>query len=251
MKPYQQVPIVECNEPLVEISPIFPRQHPHAYQGLGATYGEISPYHVRQGVLDRLILAQECLQRSHPDWQILIFDAYRPIAVQQFMVDYTFAEAVKAQGLTANELTSTQQQKIQQDVYQIWAIPSHDPHTPPPHSTGSAVDITLVDATGQEVFMGSPIDELSARSQPDYFREIAADPNRLPSERESAQLADQHRQLLNTVMLQAGFLRHPGEWWHFCYGDQMWAWLTHQRSPDSPVVARYGRVEPVLTIISV
>lgn len=98
--------------------------------------------------------------------------------------------------------------------------------------------------------MGSPIDELSARSQPDYFSAIAADPNRSDTERESARLADQHRQLLNTVMLNAEFLRHPGEWWHFCYGDQMWAWLSNQRSPDSTITARYGRVEPVLTAIS-
>jgi D-alanyl-D-alanine dipeptidase len=43
-------------------------------------------------------------------------------------------------------------------------------------------------------------------------------------------------------MNHAGFRRHPGEWWHFSLGDQMWAWLSTQENPDNPVIARYGRI---------
>ena len=32
------------------------------------------------------------------------------------------------------------------------------------------------------------------------------------------------RDLLANVMRKAGFVRHPHEWWHFSYGDQLWAW---------------------------
>jgi D-alanyl-D-alanine dipeptidase len=44
-------------------------------------------------------------------------------------------------------------------------------------------------------------------------------------------------------MESAGFLRHPGEWWHFSLGDQLWAWLYNQRNPESSMIARYGRIE--------
>jgi D-alanyl-D-alanine dipeptidase len=75
--------------------------------------------------------------------------------------------------------------------------------------------------------MGSPIDELSERSHPDYYAH---------NEQPAAQQYHTHRQLLCDVMLKAGFQRNPKEWWHFCYGDQMWAWLSNQPT------AMYGRV---------
>jgi zinc D-Ala-D-Ala dipeptidase len=228
MKPYQQIQIAECGEPLIAI-PLekFAVESPHPYQLLGAPYQGRSPYYLRQGVLDRLLQAQIYLQQTYPQWRIQIFDAYRPIAVQQFMVDYAFSQVLQAEGLTVEQLSSNQQQALWQQVYQIWAIPSTDPKTPPPHSTGAAVDITLVDAAGMTVNMGSLIDEMSARSQPDYFALSTA-----PVE----QQYHVYRQLLRDVMLKAEFTRHPGEWWHFSYGDQMWAWLSDR------TVACYGGI---------
>ncbi len=235
MKPYQNMPIVECGEPLVPIPlAIFAVESPHPYQLLGATYQTRSPYYLRQSVVDALLQAQAQLQLKHPYWRIQIFDAYRPIAVQQFMVDYTFAQVVQAQGLTSDNLSESQRQEIWQQVYQIWAVPSSDPRTPPPHTTGAAVDICLVDDTGKTVNMGSAIDELSARSHPDYFADSTD-----PVEQEY----HYHRLLLQDVMYSAGFTRHPGEWWHFSLGDQMWAWLKNQDNPDRTVVARYGGVK--------
>ena len=231
MKPYQKIPILECGEPLVPI-PLeqFAMESPHPYEKLGASYGETSAYHLRQGVLDALVAAQVQLQKQHPGWRIQIFDAYRPVEVQQFMVNYTFAEVVQVQNLNPETLSDNQRNAIWQEVYKIWAVPSLDPMTPPPHSTGAAVDITLVDATGQPIDMGSPIDELSPRSHPDYYANQPEKPYH------------DNRQLLREVMDSAGFRRHPNEWWHFCLGDQMWAWLCNQENPTVTISARYGRV---------
>ncbi|MBW4664796.1 MAG: D-alanyl-D-alanine dipeptidase [Chroococcus sp. CMT-3BRIN-NPC107] len=230
MKPYQQIAIAECNEALVPIPlEIFAVESPHPYQLLGATYAEMSPYYLRQGVLDSLIKAQVYLQLKRIGWRIQIFDAYRPVAVQQFMVDYTFFQVAEAQKLDIPNLSPTEIQDIWQQVYQIWAVPSLDPLTPPPHSTGAAIDITLVDGVGKVINMGSPIDELSPRSHPDYFAN-----SNLPEH----QQYHRDRQLLREVMEYAGFARHPDEWWHFCQGDQMWAWLS-----STPIEARYGRVK--------
>jgi D-alanyl-D-alanine dipeptidase len=231
MKPYQKIPIVECGESLVPI-PLeqFAVESPHPYEKLGAPYGNASPYYLRESVAASLIAAQAELQQRHPGWCIQIFDAYRPITVQQFMVDHTFAELVQAQQLNLDTLSNDQRDAIWQQVYQFWAVPNPNPMTPPPHSTGAAVDITLVDAIGQTIDMGSAIDEVSPRSYPDYY---ANRPERLYHE---------HRQLLEDVMYFAGFRRHPNEWWHFCLGDQMWAWLCNQENPAANAIARYGRI---------
>ena len=222
MKPYQQISIVECGERLVSI----PLERlavvsPHPYQQLGAPYGDKSPYMLRQTVVDRLLAAQTQLEAIHPGWRIQVFDAYRPVAVQEFMVRHTYETLRQGASPEASE------EELMAQVYQFWALPSEDLKTPPPHSTGGAIDLTLVDATGTPVDMGSPIDEPSPRSIPDYF---AASTN--PEEKRY----HTSRELLYQVMQGAGFARHPNEWWHFSWGDQMWAWLTNQPA------ARYGRV---------
>lgn len=237
VKPYHAVAIADSGEPLVPI----PKEalalvSPHPYMAVGAPYGDKSPFFLRQGVLMRLLAAQAELQRHQPDWRILVFDAYRPVAVQRYMVDHTFQEVLAARNLTLSQLTAADRQELMTLVLEFWAEPSPDPATPPPHSTGAAIDVTLVDATGQEVDMGSPIDELSPRSHPNYF---ATSPDA------SEQIYHRHRQLLHDCMAAAGFIRHPGEWWHFSYGDQMWAWLKRQgaSNPVSTLCACYGRVD--------
>ena len=235
MKPYQLIPIVECREPLVPIpTDQFSLLQPHPYVKLGAPYGQRSPYSLRQGVLDRLKLALAKLQNLRPHWNIQVFDAYRPVGVQQFMVDYTLATMAQAQGLDPLHLQVPQREALLEQVYQFWAQPSLDMAYPPPHSTGGSVDVTLVDETGQTVNMGSPIDEASPRSYPNHF-EKSPDPQEQQYHRD--------RQLLNTVMSSAGFCRHPNEWWHFSYGDQMWAWTMNRGRFETMLVAHYGRVD--------
>ncbi|MGF1521742.1 MAG: M15 family metallopeptidase [Leptolyngbyaceae cyanobacterium] len=222
MKPYQEVAIQECGEPLVPL-PLdqFAVVTPHPYQVLGAPYGDRSPYWVRTSVAEALLHAQHQLQRLRPSWRIQIFDAYRPIPVQQFMVDYTARDLAQQQGQNFEQLTLPEQAAILAQVEQFWAMPSQNPQTPPPHSTGAAVDVTLANEAGQPVDMGSPIDEISARSHPEHFAQFT-DPD--------SQQFQTHRYLLRQILKQQGFQQHPHEWWHFSCGDQMWAWL-NQTSP--------------------
>jgi zinc D-Ala-D-Ala dipeptidase len=228
---YSNVPIRECGEELVAIPDIFVFTDPHVYVSLGAPYGEFSPYYVRPGVLERLALAQTKIQAQCPNWRIKIFDAYRPVAVQEFMVNYTKHELAKAQNLDLNDPSNDprQGQELMTQVYKFWAEPSLDPATPPPHSTGAAVDITLVDENNCEIDMGGEIDEISDRSIPNYYQSAI----------DLVQLQfDQHRHLLRYCMESAGFQQHPHEWWHFSYGDQMWCYLANL---DDHKTARYGR----------
>ncbi len=225
MKPYHSVPIVECHEPLYLIPQGILLTQPHPYQVLGAPYGKASPFCLRQGVLEALLKAQEELRQKYPHLQLKVFDAYRPIAVQQFMVDHTFQQLLKEQGYSEAHLSAIEREAIMVEVLKFWAIPSDDPATPPPHSTGAAIDLTIANYYGQELDMGSPIDEISERSYPDYFRHSVTNFQ-----------AHHHRHLLKTVMLNQGFAQHPHEWWHFSLGDQLWAWQTG--APE----AKYGGI---------
>jgi D-alanyl-D-alanine dipeptidase len=229
MKPYRSLPILECGEPLLPISADdFLLTDPPPYAVYGAQYLDSSPWMLRSGVLERLYDAQRILADRHPAWRIKLFDAYRPNTVQSFMVQHEFL--LLSGGRSPDGVPEPERASLWERTYRIWAEPSDDPATPPPHSTGAALDLTLVDEQGREVSMGSPIDENSDRSNPDYFVE------RNPA-------VHANRELLREVMQAAGFRRHPFEWWHFSVGDQMWVWQIRQINPDSQAVACYGRAD--------
>jgi D-alanyl-D-alanine dipeptidase len=69
------------------------------------------------------------------------------------------------------------------------------------HSRGSTVDITLAEAGGRELDMGTPFDFFSPRSSP-------ADPS-------VAGAARANRALLAAAMRRRGFRPYAKEWWHF------------------------------------
>jgi len=149
------------------------------------------------------------------------------------MVNYSYNSLVKNLELQEEQLSAQQRQDLWNRVYRIWAAPSLDQKMPPPHSTGGAVDVTIVNQQGVKLDMGGEIDELSERSHPDYY---------LSDQDGDNQQYHFNRQLLNRAMTNAGFYQHPGEWWHFSLGDQMWAWQHNQNNPTAQAIARYGRV---------
>lgn len=234
MKPHYNIKIQENYEPLVAI-PLekFAVENPHPYEKLGANYNGLSPYFLRETVLNYLLQAQVYLKQIKPLWQIKIFDAYRPVEVQKFMVNYAFNDLVKKRNLNLDQLSKIELENLWLDVYKMWALPSLDPQMPPPHSTGAAIDLTLVNELGENVKMGGEIDEISEISYPNYY----ANSNDI-----QAQEYHQNRQLLKTIMTQANFKQHPFEWWHFSYGDQLYTWLCSQENSQSNLCACYGRI---------
>jgi D-alanyl-D-alanine dipeptidase len=80
--------------------------------------------------------------------------------------------------------------------------------------------------------MGSDFDEASARILPSYFSDQA--------EFEAVTVCV-NRELLNRVMTDVGFHRITHEWWHFSYGDQMWALLESLKTCRD-ISAIYGEV---------
>ncbi len=48
------------------------------------------------------------------------------------------------------------------------------------------------------------------------------------------------RELLNEVMNHSELVRQPNEWWHFSYGNQLWAWISNEKA------AIYGGVRLLL-----
>lgn len=78
------------------------------------------------------------------------------------------------------------------------------------HPTGGAVDVTLVDDSGNELDLGGVIADYT---NPEIIKTFAN-----VTEKQSA-----NRRILHDAMVAQGFAPFYGEWWHFSYGDQEWA----------------------------
>jgi len=102
----------------------------------------------------------------------------------------------------------------------------HPPNikTPPGHSTGGAVDLSLVGRNGKPLDMTDPFD-----AQSEERRKVADTFSPLISKQ-----ARQNRLILIEAMSEAGFTNYGGEWWHWSYGDSCWAWRMRRK------VAVYG-----------
>ncbi|MFN9619992.1 MAG: M15 family metallopeptidase [Synechococcaceae cyanobacterium] len=219
LRPWSPIPIRDNGEPLDELPPELLRLEPHPYLSLGAPYGSGGgPFRLRQGVIARLLAAQDELGRRQPGWRLAIFDAWRPLAVQRFMVRHALVEECRRRGLDP-ERPGAALREVEVLVGRFWAPPSNDPNTPPPHSTGAAVDLTLADAAGALIAMGGEIDALGPESEPEHHAVVAATNPASPE-------AQWHRRrrLLAECLSAAGFAQHPNEWWHYSHGDQLWAW---------------------------
>ena len=172
--------------------------------------GSIEKLLVRQSV--GIMLKEADKRCRSAGVKIHVHDAFRPIEVQSYFHDTWMPEKVqlKYPHMVKGELLK--------EVEKYWAAPTRSSDSPAPHSTGAALDLTLYTIENNEpLYMGSIFDDVTEKANMDYFELASA------MESYSDLEALQNRRLLYWVLTEAGFASNPNEWWHFSWGDQMWA----------------------------
>lgn len=114
-------------------------------------------------------------------------------------------KALKAKGFSLKMFDCYRPRPYQQRLWD--KVPNPDYVTPPAkgsmHSRGAAVDLTIVDAQGKELDMGTPYDFFGKEAHTDY-------------KGLSAKVL-QNRNLLRNALEAVGFKGIRTEWWHFSY----------------------------------
>ncbi len=159
----------------------------------------------RSEVVRRLARAVEALPSR---WGFAIFDAWRPLALQEELYTSAYSDPDLPPGFLAE--------------------PNSDPSTPPPHLTGGAIDLTLT-IDGVALALGGGFDDSSE----------AAHAAHLESEPGPAREA---RRLLYRYMHEAGFIVFEGEWWHFEYGTTRWSGITGHPPIYGPASPRQSQL---------
>ncbi len=133
----------------------------------------------------KLSNAQYYLKSLYPNYSLLVFDAARPLHIQQLMWDSLKLPAPKK--------------------YQYLSIPSE----PSLHNYACAVDVSIIDLTTSTLLdMGSEYDHFGKLSEPMMEKELL----------KTGALSDEaykNRLLLRKVMTTAKFKPITTEWWHF------------------------------------
>ncbi len=162
---------------------------------------------VRKEVYERLQKVRDYLPEGY---RLRIWDAWRPLALQVELFEKYSKDIVREFSL--EDLTEEQRNKV---IARFVSLPNEDRTIPPVHTTGGAVDVTLVDKDGNELPMGTGFDSFSKATQTEYF------------EKEKNILFRDNRRLLYNAMIGAGFTNLPSEWWHYDYGDRFWAYYNN------------------------
>jgi len=202
-----KIPTRDNGEPLVDIFAVCPQLR----------WAEASPRFdfprsglARQSVAEMLRRAQELLP-SGLHWQIV--GAFRPFEVQRQMYEAARAELASRYPDWDDELLT--------EYINVFSAPPIL-ETPPPHTTGGAVDLNIVDENGERLDMVSPY-EMGWDSAPTYVKGLS-------------DTARRNRDLLIRVLTESGLTNFPGEWWHWSWGEPGWALRTGHP------VALYGAV---------
>ena len=227
MKIWNKIPIKDNGDKLIAIPSYLNFLDPHPYFHLGAPYKDkTSIWKLREEVVNRLVKVNDYLI-SKNSFYLLIYDSWRPLEVQEFMFKRAFLLECEKLDIDASLKNMKSYPSILKKVEKFWAYPSFDSRCPPPHSTGGALDVCLSDKEGNLVEMGSTVDQMDETSKPDFYANI---------KNEEAIIWDSRRNLLKEIMTKFGFAQHPNEWWHFSYGDQLWAWKNKKEN------AIYGKI---------
>jgi D-alanyl-D-alanine dipeptidase len=148
-------------------------------------YGCLTHAYLQKETVAMLKKAQENLEKAHPGYHLLIYDAARPLSKQWELW---------------NTLTQYTPEKRRTYVA--------DPKEHSIHNYGSAIDLTVADEKGKPLEMGTKYD---------FFGEMAypKEEARLLKAGKLSAKALANRLILRKAMALAGFMPIEYEWWHF------------------------------------
>ena len=175
-----------------------------------AEHPEYNGVYVRSGLLERLEKAASLLDRRY---KLVVRAGHRPLAVQKRLLKECMEDYM------ADHPDVSKREALEHARTFV-----SDPDTSlPPHCCGAPVDVDVLESGADRlVDFGSPVnvdDDISYL----HYEGISG-------------IAKENRLMLLGAMLDAGLASTPFEWWHFSYGDQVWAWFYgHRDSLYSPV----------------
>ncbi len=158
---------------------------------------------VRIGVAKRLKIAQKLLPQGY---KILLRCGYRSIKIQKEIYQKTYNKIKCGHPDWSLDKLREETSKFVAPLDIV-----------PPHSTGGAVDISIIGNNGKQLDMGTKI------GADMHLEKTMTNSNSVSN------IVKMNRKILIKVMEKAGFVNYPTEWWHWSFGDRYWAAVLNKK----------------------
>lgn len=168
----------------------------------------VTECYVRYEVAERLKIAQNYLPCGI---KLRIWDAWRPFALQEELYKKYSDDIIKK-----FDLGNKPKELRDKIITGYISYPQKDKNFPAVHTSGGAVDVTLVDKNGNELKMGTDFDAFCEQTTTNYYENTDEDI-----------VVRNNRRMLYNCMTSAGFTSIPSEWWHYDFGDRFWSYYNN------------------------
>lgn len=207
----RSIPIYEIGEPLVPLN-LYPERiicHPEYF--IQQIPKAMPVLYIREGVYKKLIEAAKNLPKNY---KFVVYDAYRPVEVQKSLFE-TYKAKLAQQNPSMNE------DQLIALTLNFVSLPSIDPEKPSAHNTGGSIDLTIADNEGNLLDMGTYFDDMGDIVITDYYEQKMKKGEEINGKEKKI---IENRRLLYNIMIEQGFTNFVNEWWHYDYGNQLWAY---------------------------
>ncbi len=200
-----QIPIRECGEPLVDLR----SQTKIAFGPPPERPDNTSYTKIRKTVYEKLCEAQDLLPKG---LRFCLYEGWRSLALQKELFQEMYQNNQDHFPQLSHAELFAETMKLVSPIQLLDGSINI-----PPHATGAAIDIYLINDHGTLLDMGIRLTDWSS------------DTGARLSQTDSSyisQTARNNRIMMSTVLSRAGFVNYPNEYWHWYYGDRYWAYCT-------------------------
>lgn len=165
--------------------------------------------YLRKAVYEKLKQAQSHLPKG---LRFCLYEGYRSLSLQKIIFEKQYNNVKQRYPDWEEKDIFLETTKLVSPVLN----PDHT-HNIPPHSTGAAIDVYLIDEQGKAIDMGI--------HPKDWMKDKDGEVSLTTSTHISTE-AKKNRQIMSKVLAEVGFVNYPTEYWHWSYGDRYWAYVT-------------------------
>jgi D-alanyl-D-alanine dipeptidase len=201
------IPIKENHEPFVNLI----EQKAIVYGPSPEIPNNTDYTNMRKSVYEKLLQAQALLPAG---LSFCLYEGYRSLGLQKMLFENRYKMIQELYPAWDHDALFDENIKMVSPV-----VNKDGSLNTPPHSTGAAVDVYLLDQDGKAIDMGIHPE--------DWMKDQDGSVSMTNSPKISAE-AQKNRDIMSHVLSQVGFINYPTEYWHWSYGDRYWAYFKNE-----------------------
>lgn len=197
------IPVIDNHDPMIDLVDL----REISYGPSPEIPNNIDYTKMRKTVYEKLKQAQFLLPQG---LRFCLYESYRSLTLQKSLFDARYEKIKSKHPEWSSKQIFTETIRMVSPVINQDGSPNI-----PPHSTGAAIDVYLINEQEEAIEMGI--------HPKDWMEDLDGSLSLTASEIIPAK-AKQNRKIMSHVLEAVGFVNYRNEYWHWSYGDRYWAY---------------------------